>query len=167
MELYMRLAAYGDVGFLRGVDQAYYRLHGTNMSKAVSPLMDLVQRREVFEVVLDRYAHALVDVDHLRDSVHRQLGREALWAAGRVHDRGPLRRSELGRRLTGAGSNPEEGDVEELLAYAVECWPEVKRVRLYRQLEAQRPLGALDILDLVNSKRQWWVRRRAWKYRGY
>ncbi len=38
MEMYMRLAAYADVGFLRGVDQAYYRVHGENMSKAVSAL---------------------------------------------------------------------------------------------------------------------------------
>jgi glycosyltransferase involved in cell wall biosynthesis len=167
MELFMRFAAYGDVGFLRGVDQAYYRLHGSNMSKAVSPLMDLVQRREVFEAVLDRYGHALGDVDRLRDTVHRQLGREALWAAGRVHDRGPLRRSELGRRLMGAGRNPEEGDVEELLAYAVECWPEVKRTRLHRRLEAHDSLGPLELLQLVNRKREWWLRRRAWKYRGY
>ena len=167
MELFMRFAAHGDVGFLRGVDQAYYRLHGANMSSAVSPLMDLVQRREVFEAVLDRYGHALADVDGLRESVHRQLGREALWAAGRVHDRGPLRRSELGRRLMGAGSNPEEGDVEELLAYAAECWPEVKRTRLHRRLEAHDSLGPLELLHLVNRKREWWVRRRAWKYRGY
>ena len=167
MELFMRLAAYGDVGFLRGVDQAFYRLHGANMSAAVSPLMDLVQRRQVFEAVLDRYGHALSDVDRLRDTVHRQLGREALWAAGRVYDRGALRSSEIGRRLTGAGRNPEEGDVDELLAYAVECWPEVKRTRLYRQLEAQHPLGPLELLHLVNSKREWWLRRRGWKYRGY
>jgi glycosyltransferase involved in cell wall biosynthesis len=167
MELFMRFAAHSDVGFLRGVDQAYYRLHGSNMSMAVSPLMDLLQRREVFEVVLQRYAHALPDADHLRDTVHRQLAREALWAAGRVHDRGPLRRSELGRRLMGAGRNPEEGDVEELLAYAAECWPDAKRTRLYRHLEAQDPLGPLELLELVNRKREWWLRRRAWKYRGY
>ena len=35
MELWLRLAANADVGFIRGVDQAYYRLHKKNMRKAV------------------------------------------------------------------------------------------------------------------------------------
>src|SRR5215472_13164379 len=48
MEMYMRMAAYADVGFLRGVDQSYYRLHEQNMSKSVSTLMDVRQRRSVF-----------------------------------------------------------------------------------------------------------------------
>src|SRR5262249_26253293 len=49
MEIIMRMAAYADVGFLRGVDQSFYRLHEQNMSKSVTPLMDLRQRRSVFE----------------------------------------------------------------------------------------------------------------------
>jgi len=167
MEIYMRFAAHADVGFIRGVDQAYYRLHGMNMSKAVSPLMDLQQRRSVFEVVLDRYGHALARGEEMREAVHRQLGREALWAAGRVYDRGRLRQSEVGRRLMGAGRNKEEGDVEELLAYAAECWPDVKRLGLYRRLEAQDALGPRELLYLLNQKGQWWLRRRSWKYRGF
>src|SRR5205807_1355548 len=42
MELFMRFATYADVGFIRGADQAYYRVHGQNMSSSVSPLMDLI-----------------------------------------------------------------------------------------------------------------------------
>ena len=61
MEMYMRLAANADVGFIRGVDQAYYRVHGQNMSSSVSALMDLRQRRLVFETVLDRYGERLPD----------------------------------------------------------------------------------------------------------
>src|SRR3954451_18999258 len=95
MEMYMRLAAHGDVGFIRGVDQAFYRVHGANMSKAVTALMDLRQRRSVFEVVLERYGDRLADTARLSASVHRQLSREALWAAGRVYDRGRLRGSEV------------------------------------------------------------------------
>ena len=52
MEMYMRLAVNAEVGFLRGADQAYYRVHGQNMSAAVSALMDVRQRRSVFETVL-------------------------------------------------------------------------------------------------------------------
>src|SRR5229473_2435763 len=78
MEMYMRLAAHADVGFVRGVDQAFYRVHGQNMSKAVSALMDLRQRRSVFQAVLDRYRDKLTDNARLSAIVHRQLAREAL-----------------------------------------------------------------------------------------
>jgi glycosyltransferase involved in cell wall biosynthesis len=167
MEMYMRLAAYGDVGFIRGVDQAYYRVHGQNMSKAVSALMDLRQRRSVFEVVLERYRDVLADPQHLSEVVHRQLSEEALWAGGRVHDRGRLRRSEVGRVLLGAGAHELEQDIEELLAFAEDCWPDVKRLPLYRTLQDRDRLGARELLYLLEHKGEWWLRRRSWKYRGY
>jgi hypothetical protein len=166
MEIYMRMAAYSDVGFLRGVDQAYYRVHGGNMSSAVSALMDLRQRRSVAELVLDRYRDRLTDTHHLSDLVHRQLSREALWAAGRVYHRGALRQSEPGRRLLGAGPHEAEQDVEELMAFAVDCWPEVKRQPLYRTMQEGGRLGPRDVQFLLSQKGQWWLRRRLWKYRG-
>ena len=167
MELFMKLAAHAHVGFIRGVDQAFYRRHDTNMSSTVTPLMDLRQRRSVFEVVLERYGDRLVDTDRLSEMVHRQLSREALWAAGRVYDRGRLRESDLGRRLMGGGGYEAEQDVDELLAFAAECWPEMARARLYRTLRARRRLGPLELQYLLSQKGQWWLRRRSWKYRGY
>jgi len=166
MEIYMRLAAYGSVGFIRGVDQAYYRLHGQNMSSAVTPLMDLRQRRSVFELVLRRYGEMLLDPDRMSAMVHHQLGREALWAAGRIHDQGPLRRSELGRRLLGGGGFDTEEDVDALLAFTVDCWPAAERVRLYRTLASRGRLGPAGLQFMLNQKGQWWLRRRSWKYRG-
>jgi glycosyltransferase involved in cell wall biosynthesis len=167
MELFMRLAAYAHVGFVRGVDQAFYRLHGTNMSKSVTALMDLRQRRSVFEVVLERYGERLEDTDRLSEMVNRQLGREALWAAGRVYDRGRLRGSELGRVLMGAGGHEPEQDVEELLVFAADCWPDVEGTRLYRAVKEGRRPGPLEVPFLVDQKGRWWLRRRSWKYRGY
>jgi hypothetical protein len=166
MEIYMRFAAHADVGFIRGVDQAYYRIHGENMRKSVSALMDLEQRRCVFELVLDRYGDRLSDVPALSEAVHVQLGREAMWAAGRVYDRGAVRRSAVGRRLLGAGPDEEERDVEELMAFAAQCWPDVKTMPLYRTLVARRSLGARGLGYLLKHKGEWWVRRRSWKYRG-
>ena len=55
LEMWLRLAANSDVGFLRGVDQAYYRVrHGQNMRTSYDALMDLRQLRLAFEVALDR-----------------------------------------------------------------------------------------------------------------
>jgi glycosyltransferase involved in cell wall biosynthesis len=166
MELFMRLAAHAGVGFIRGVDQAYYRRHDTNMSKSVTALMDLRQRRSVFEVVLQRYGDRIEETGRLSDMVHRQLGREALWAAGRVYGRGPLRESDLGRRLLGGGAYEAEQDVDELLQFAFDCWPGVASTRLYRTLNARKHLGPLELQYLLNQKGQWWLRRRSWRHRG-
>jgi glycosyltransferase involved in cell wall biosynthesis len=167
MEMFMRLAANADVGFIRGVDQAYYRVHGHNMSKSVSALMDLSQRRSVFEVALEHYGERLSDAKRLSDIVHRKLGQEALWAAGRVYDRGSLRRTELGRRLLGAGESEEERDVVELLAFASECWRGVSRQALYRTLQSRKRIGPRGMYYMLNQKGRWWLRRRGWKYRGF
>ena len=167
MELFMRLAAHADVGFIRGVDQAYYRVHGQNMSKSVTALMDLSQRRSVFEVVLDRYSDSLSDPKQLSDIVHRKLAREALWAAGRVYDRGTIRRTELGWRLLGVEPNEEEADIDLLLAFALDCSPEVTKLPLYRTLESRKRIGPRGMYYLLNNKGQWWLRRQWWKYRGF
>lgn len=167
MEMYLRLAAHADVGFLRGVDQALYRLHGANMSGAVSSLMDLRQRRAVFEVFLDRHGDVLEAPEHLGQVVHRQLAREALWAAGRSYQPGRLRRSEVGRRLLGGGATQWDAEVAELAAFAADCWPEVKRLPVYRTIERGGRLGAPELLFLLEQKARWWGRRRGWRYLGH
>ena len=166
MELFMRFAANAEVGFIRGVDQAYYRVHGQNMSASVSALMDLRQRRSVFEFVLERYGDKLPDTRRLSDNVHRQLSREALWAAARAYDREPLRQSELARRLLGMQANDEEQDVDDLVAFAVDCWPEASRLPVYRALQSHKRIGPRAMGYMVNQKGQWWLRRRSWKFRG-
>jgi glycosyltransferase involved in cell wall biosynthesis len=150
MELWMRLAANANVGFIRGVDQAYYRLHQENMRNAYSALMDLRERRAVFETVLDRYGERLPDAKGLSNVVHRKLGREALWTAGRAY--GPER--------------TQQAYVEELAAFAVDCWPEVTRLPLYRTLQSRKLIGPRAMYYLFDHKAQWWLRRRLWKYRG-
>ena len=125
MEMWMRLAANADVGYLRGVDQAYYRAHGQNMTTSFSPLRDLRQRRLAYEAVLDRYSERLPDATHLSDLVHRKLGWEALLAAARAYDRG--------RTL--------QTPVDELVAFAFDCWPEARRLPIYRTLQLRMWIG--------------------------
>jgi glycosyltransferase involved in cell wall biosynthesis len=159
MEMWMRLAANADVGFIRGVDQAYYRLHEQNMRKAFNALIDLRERRLVFEVVLERYGKSLPEGTRLSDPVRRALGREALWAAGGAYH----------------PASAEQASVDELLAFAVDCWPEVSRLPLYRTLRRRKSIGPRAMLCLqpfiesavFTHKVQWWLRRRSWKYRGF
>src|SRR5260370_37939709 len=59
MEMWLRLAANADVGFIRGADQAYYRLPEQNMRKAFNAGMDLRERRLVLETGLERYGERM------------------------------------------------------------------------------------------------------------
>jgi glycosyltransferase involved in cell wall biosynthesis len=159
LEMWMRLAANADVGFLRGADQAYYRLHAQNMRKDVTVLMDLRERRQVFEVTLDRYGDRLSDRKRLTDLVLRKIAEESLWSAGQAYERG----------------DAQDKSVDELLAFATDCSPEVSRLPLYRAIQARKRIGPRAMLGLepiiqstiFTHKVQRWLRRRSWKFRGY
>ena len=151
MELWMRLAANAGVGFVRGVDQAYYRVHQENMRKGYNALADLRERRSVFEMVLDRDGDRLPGAQGLSDTVHDKLAREALCAAGRAYGWG----------------RTDQAYVDELLAFAVDCSPEVRRLPLYRTLQSRKLIGPRGGYYLLDHKGRWWLRRRSWKYRGY
>ena len=127
----MRLAANADVGFIRGVDQAYYRLHEQNMRKAYSALLDLRERRLVFEMVLDRYG----------DKVARRTGPVQRCAP----QAGPG--GTLGcRPCVRARAGTEQPDVDELVAFAFDCWPGVSRLPLYRTLQSRKRIGPRAML---------------------
>jgi len=158
LEMWMRLAANADVGFLRGVDQAYHRMHGKNMITTFSALGDLRQRRLAYEEVLEHYSDKLTDAARLSDVVHRKLGREALWIAARAYDRGSARQNPVG----------------ELEEFAFDCWPEASKLPMYRTLQLRKRIGANAmpylqplILSAFANKAAWWLRRRSWKWRGY
>ncbi|HCU92580.1 MAG TPA: glycosyl transferase family 2 [Actinobacteria bacterium] len=124
-EMWIRLAANADVGYLRGVDQAYYRRHEQNMSTAYGPLMTLRQYRLAFEAVLDRCSERLSDAARLSDLVHRKLAREALVAAARAYDQG----------------RTQQTPVNELVTFAFDCWPEANGLPIYRTLQLRESIG--------------------------
>jgi glycosyltransferase involved in cell wall biosynthesis len=156
-EMWMRLAAYADVGYIRGVDQAFYRIHGQNMTNSRTSLVDLRQRRLAYEVVLERCADRLPGAAHLSDVVHRKLAWEALWSAARAYDRGRT------------GQTP----VDELVAFALECWPKADRLPVYwgfrlRQLIGARAMPYFQPLvwSAVARKVENWWWWRSWESRG-
>jgi glycosyltransferase involved in cell wall biosynthesis len=158
MEMWMRLSAYADVGFIRGVDQAFYRVHGNNMNKTYTPVADLKQRRLAYESVLERCAAALPEADRLADMVHRKLAWEALWSAARAYDRG----------------RTQQTPVDELVAFAFDCWPQARRLPIYRGLLVRQRIGehAMPylqplVISAVARKAQNWWWWRSWKLRGF
>jgi hypothetical protein len=61
----------------------------------------------------------------------------------------------------------DQGHLDELLAFAVDCAPDVKRLPLHEALASHTRLGPRSMGWLFTEKVQWWLRRRAWTYRGY
>lgn len=156
-EMWLRLAAHGDVGYVRGVDQAFYRVHGNNMTKSRTPLVDLRQRRLAYETFLVRCADELPDAAQLSDVVHRRLCWEALWSAARAYDRG---------RTT-------QTPVDELISFAFDCWPQAKKLPVYRGLQLRQWLGPRVmpylqpfVLSAVGHKAQNWWWWQSWARRG-
>lgn len=158
IELWMRLAAYSDVGYVRGADQAYYRVHPHNMSKSRNLLVDLVQRRLAYEVALERCADVLSGQrQELADTVHRKLAGQALWQAARAYDRG----------------RTDQVPVDELVAFARDCWPDVTSLGSFWGLQLRRRLGPAVmpylqplILTAVARKAQQWWWWQSWRRRG-
>lgn len=91
MEMWMRLAAHGDVGYLGGVDQAYYRVHGHNMSISWfvdAGLNDLNQRWTGYASFLEKEGDRVHERSLAEQVVRRRLASDALWLACRAYDDG-------------------------------------------------------------------------------
>jgi len=136
VEMWMRLALYADVGYIRA-DQAYYRLHDSNMSNAyAAALPSLRERRRAFEVLLEHAGDRLANAAQLSDIVRRQLARQALSAVARAYDSG----------------RTDQVPVEELIEFAFDCWPAAGRLNSYRGLQLRRRIGPtlMPYLRLLN-----------------
>lgn len=86
-EMWMRFAAHSDVAYIRGVDQAYYRIHATNMTTERVPIVDLRQRKAAYDALFDAHADRIPDARRLAARADRKLAKEALWRACRAYER--------------------------------------------------------------------------------
>ena len=154
-EMWVRLATNANVGHLHGVDQAYYREHEQNMSGSYTAVMDFRQRQLAFEVVLDRFGEKLSDRQHLSDIVHRKLAWESLLIAARAYDR---------RRTA-------QTPVDDLVAFAIDCWPAARSLPIYRTLQVRKRIGPgvmpylqPFVLSAIARKTKWWWWQNSWKF---
>jgi glycosyltransferase involved in cell wall biosynthesis len=158
LEMWLRLAANSDVGFIRGTDQAYYRVHGNNMRNSFTDVLDFRQQRLAFEIALDRCSNVISEPKRLSDRVHRKLSREALWAAACAYDQ------DLAQQV----------QIDELVDFAFDCWPTANKFPVYHTLQMRKRIGSPVMRKLepimvsrLTRKAHGWLRRRSWKYRGY
>jgi glycosyltransferase involved in cell wall biosynthesis len=157
-EMWLRLAANADVGYIRGADQLYYRRHGQNMSMGWPPLPNLHQLRLAFETVLDGYGDKLPDAPRLSVLVHRRLAREALTLAARAYDKG----------------RAQQTPIDAFVAFASDCWPEANKLPIYQTLQLRKRIGPRAmpylqpfILPSAGRRAQSWWWRQSWRRRGF
>lgn len=160
IEMWMRLAAHADVGYVRGADQAFYRVHGDNMSTTDfgGQLDDLRQRLAAFDSVLDKCGGLLPGADRLALAARTRLARYALRRAYRAYDRG----------------RTPVVPVDELVAFAAECLPDgYTALAEYRALLRRRRVGVRVmpylqplVLSAVADRGREWLWWRSWKRRG-
>ncbi|MDF0494648.1 glycosyltransferase family 2 protein [Bradyrhizobium yuanmingense] len=122
MEMWLRFAAHGYIGFIDAI-QAVYRRHSTNMSGGYSAEQDVLQRKLALEHFLDGCAGMLPDVDDLRSWLTSHLALDTVSCASRAFNDGDL---ELSERLSAIASNLD---------------PEVTRSRRWWLLACKRQLG--------------------------
>ncbi len=154
LEMWLRFAAHSDVAFLRNVDQAYYRVHPSSMSRTTfaAKVEDLCQRRDAFDVAFATADHLVPRAAELRLQVRRLLAAQALRIAARAYDR---------RRL-----DQVSGDALE--AFAFETWPAAERLIEHWSLRWRRRVGPqwcprlqpLQVNLLSRKARELWQRRR-------
>jgi glycosyltransferase involved in cell wall biosynthesis len=145
MEMWFRIAAFSDVAYILGADQAWHRLHEKSLSMANRNIVkERIERRAAFETLFSGIAADLPEAEELLATARRALAHEALVDACHLYDRG-------------RGDAREIGDA--LLLFARDCDPAVATGPLAAALARRRRLG-----PAVVSWLPWHVAQSA--YRG-
>ena len=96
MEYWLRFAAFSDVGYIHGADQAWHREHAASLSAThVDSLVDLRGRADAFDVLFSGIAASRPHVSQLAPIATAALAREAVTAAQHEIDRGLIDRQAL------------------------------------------------------------------------
>jgi len=158
LEMWLRIAAVSNIAYVRGVPQAFYRVHPASMLRTkYGSLADFRQRKAVFDAFFVSHRHMITDADWLWDLANRALAREALWDACRAYDRDQV----------------QEACANDLIEFATGAYPRITSVPEYRALRRRQRLGAvicnrtqLFAATALVRRIGRWVSRRRWKRRG-
>src|SRR4051794_2724827 len=124
-EMWMRFALHADVAYVKGVDQAYYRIHAGQMTNDRVAYLDLVQRKAAYDMLFDEYGDRIPNGSRLRRRASRKMAKEALWRACRAFER---------RRM-------DVTPIPELVGFARSAYPQTARLPEYWGLRWRQKLG--------------------------
>lgn len=140
-EMWLRLAATGDVGRVNGPHQAWMRQHASSMQRTVHAglLCDLQGRLAAFEAAFDGPAGATANAVGLRATARQALAAEALRAACTVLDR------DAGVTVHVPRPAPWIDDsLEDYVRFALEAFPAATTIPAWKSLEDRRHSSAVS-----------------------
>lgn len=148
LELWLRAASRGRVGRVNGPDQAYYRVHGSNMhsTEFAGLLTDLTAVRRVFDSFLaPDDALSLPGRDRLRARARRAMARDALRVACSILDAGDASRAAEAEGLALFAESSSPGVLQSGLgrAYGARVEGRVGRLRRASRRDVERLRWAL------------------------
>ena len=157
VEMWMRFAVHTDIAYVRGVDQAYYRIHDTNMSTQRVPIIDLRQRKAAYDALFTAYGELIPGAYHLQRKANRMMAKEALWKACSAYHR---------RRM-------DTTPVTELIDFARSTYAELDHLPEYWGLRWRQRIGPEVcpylqpiMMSAVHRRVRNWLWWRTWKLRG-
>jgi glycosyltransferase involved in cell wall biosynthesis len=142
LEMWMRAATVSDVGYIGGADQAYYRVHASNMhdevfgqAEAGYVVGDLKERLACFESVLDG-SRSVPNADALLANARRSLARQALAQAIRWYWCGVA----------------DDWSTKDLLAFAQETGPPGELASQWRALRRRERIGGVRSMENIRFR---------------
>jgi hypothetical protein len=159
MEYWLRTAAVSDVGRIDGADQALHRDHSASMSvnDGSGLLADLLERREVFDVLFAGPGGRLPGAAAMHDRARRSLAANALWLAVHAYDR----------------RHTDTIEVPAMVDFALATYPAARTLPQWRALRRRQrvgerwsPLVPTFMASVVWSKARREFRHRQWTRTG-
>jgi hypothetical protein len=130
MEMWMRISAVSDVGYVHGPDQALHRDHALSRSaRMVDSMTDLLERRAAFQTLFDGVGADLDRAGELHELANRSLALDALERVQHAQERS-------GR------STESQHSLDDYAAFAVETFPGARDLPQWSI--TQRPNGGAD-----------------------
>jgi hypothetical protein len=157
MEMWLRTAAVSDVGRVNGPDQAFHREHVGSMSSTYGKLVELVERRNVFDTFFSGLGGQISRATELHQTARSALADEALADACYAYDRG----------RTGSV------DVQSFIDFAFDTYPEARDLPHWRPLQRRQrvgtrlaPIPPVFTATVVTRRVRWEVNHRKWQRTG-
>jgi GT2 family glycosyltransferase len=133
MEMWLRLASHGPVGFV-DEPQAVYRKHAANMSEGYRDLADLHQRRMALELFFSTEAAQMASGVDIRRILSRSLARQAVGKASAAFNIGDMQASRAAA------------------LFALETWPAIRTSPAWGRLCVKRLVGPKGWQSLRSAK---------------
>jgi len=122
-EIWLRMALHSAVAEL-DVEQAFRRLHNTNMSLAFSPLRRLEEQKRAFDTHFREYAPDSPEIKHLERVATGAIAESAFWSGARAFERG------------------DSNMCDAFLTFAVAIFPEIESLNSWKRFRWKRRMGS-------------------------